>query len=101
GSLDLLWRGGLLDRVLDERHASLVERVVALLVALGWRAEPEVSYAEFGETGSIDVLAVREDLGVALVIEVKSEITAIESTNRRFDAKIRLAPRIVARRFGF
>ena len=98
---DVLWRGGALDRLLDERHARLVEAVVATLQAAGWDVIPELTYSEFGERGSIDVVGLRPDLKVALVGEIKSEITAIETTNRRFDPKIRLAPTIIRKQFGF
>ena len=38
------WRGGDLDRLLDEAHAGLVERVAQLLRRLGWQVLVEVSY---------------------------------------------------------
>src|SRR5258705_11974097 len=34
--LDLQWRGGVIDRLVDRRHAALVERVAAVLAAAGW-----------------------------------------------------------------
>jgi transcriptional regulator with XRE-family HTH domain len=37
------WRGGELDRLLDRRHATLGEAVVARLERLGWTVMPEVS----------------------------------------------------------
>jgi transcriptional regulator with XRE-family HTH domain len=55
--LELRWRGGAIDRLLDERHAVLVGRTVLLLRRCGWATEIEVSYARYGERGSIDVLA--------------------------------------------
>jgi hypothetical protein len=95
------WHGAAADQLLDRRHAALVERVVALLKARGWMAYVEVSFSEFGERGSIDVLALRPRDFVALVIEVKTTIGSLEETNRVFDAKIRLAPAIVVKRFGW
>ena len=56
-SIDLGWRGGMLDRLIDERHAALVEAVSEVLLANGWQVRPEVSFALFGERGSIDILA--------------------------------------------
>jgi transcriptional regulator with XRE-family HTH domain len=41
------WRGGDLDRVLDEAHARLVDEVVRRLVALRWDVRVEVTYSEF------------------------------------------------------
>ncbi|HVH18470.1 MAG TPA: helix-hairpin-helix domain-containing protein, partial [Myxococcota bacterium] len=43
------------DRLLDERHAAMVEAVMRRLVALGWKVRAEVTFSSFGERGSIDV----------------------------------------------
>jgi hypothetical protein len=51
------WDGEGLDRLLDEGHATLVDRVVAWLRAHGWEVAVEVSFARAGERGSIDILA--------------------------------------------
>ena len=95
------WRGGQVDRLLDERHASLVGQVVDELVRLGWQVHVEVTFSEFGERGSIDVLAVRSAIQMALVVEVKTELTAIDDTIRRLDVKDRLGARIVLDRLGW
>jgi transcriptional regulator with XRE-family HTH domain len=94
------WRGGELDRLLDEGHAALVGRICDLLRARGWEVFPEVSFSEYGERGSIDVLAWHAASRTLLVIEVKTEITSAEETLRRHDVKVRLAPRIAQERFG-
>jgi transcriptional regulator with XRE-family HTH domain len=98
---DLWWRGGALDRLLDARHARVGDRVVGVQIEDGWQTLAEVTFAEFRETGSIDVLGVRRDLLAAVIHEIKSEVTSVEETNRRFDVKIRLAPTIVRKTFGF
>jgi transcriptional regulator with XRE-family HTH domain len=49
------WRGGDLDRLLDEGHAALVGRVAEWLARLGWAIRPEVTYSVWGERGSIDL----------------------------------------------
>jgi transcriptional regulator with XRE-family HTH domain len=96
------WRGGDLDRVLDEAHSRLVDEVVRRLIALRWDVRVEVTYSEFGERGSIDVLAARRDLLAVVNIEVKSDLTVIEATVRKTDEKDRLVRRSLAReRFGF
>lgn len=95
------WRGGSLDRLLDERHAALVEQVVGILRTVGWTVAVEVSYQRYGERGSIDIFAVDEHRGIALVIEIKTEIASAEETLRRLDAKARLAPVICFERFGW
>jgi len=95
------WRGGQIDRLLDERHASLVGHVADELVRLGWEVHVEVTFSEFGERGSIDILAVRPSSRVALVIEIKTELTAIDDTIRRLDVKTRLGAKLVFDRFGW
>jgi transcriptional regulator with XRE-family HTH domain len=95
------WRGGELDRLLDERHAALVEAVVRRLAATGWELEVEVTYAEFGERGAIDVLGWFPARRALLVVEVKTMLASIEATHRRHDEKVRLAAAIARKRFGW
>src|SRR4051812_46920180 len=95
------WNGAAAERLLDARHAEMVERVVRLLQLRGWIVFVEVSFAEFGERGSIDVLAVRPSVRAALVIEVKTAIGSLEETNRILDIKVRLAPKIVYKKLGW
>jgi hypothetical protein len=97
----LWWRAGDLDRLADEAHASLVGRVATLLGPLGWQVRIEVSYSIYGERGSIDVLAWHGPTRALLVVEVKTELTSIEETLRRHDAKARLAPRIARSEIGW
>ncbi|MGH2467781.1 MAG: helix-turn-helix domain-containing protein [Candidatus Limnocylindrales bacterium] len=99
--MTVLWRGAGLDRLLDERHAALTGIAAARLRAAGWQVELEVSYARYGEHGSIDLLALRPEQGVILVVEIKSELASIEETLRRLDAKVRLAAAIILERFGW
>jgi DNA-binding XRE family transcriptional regulator len=94
------WRGGAIDRLLDERHATLVGVVARDLGAAGWDVRVEVTFNEYGDRGSIDLLALWPDGSPALVVEVKTELTAIDDTIRRLDVKERLAPKIVADRWG-
>ena len=94
------WRGGAVDRLLDERHAALSGVVSDRLATHGWNIHPEVSYAEYAERGSIDVLAIDEANRIVVVVEVKTELLSIEATLRKHDEKCRLAPRIVHGRFG-
>jgi transcriptional regulator with XRE-family HTH domain len=95
------WRGAEVDRVRDEMHAAVVAAVAALLEAEGWLTAAEVSYSEFGERGSIDLLAFHPVTRILLVVEVKSEIASVEETLRRHDAKVRLAPKIARERLGW
>jgi hypothetical protein len=95
------WNGAAADRLLDARHAAIVERVVRLLRARGWEVHVEVTFSEWGERGSIDVLGLHRERRAALVIEVKTAIGSAEETNRVFDAKTRLAPQLVLKRFAW
>jgi hypothetical protein len=98
----VLWRGGGIDRVLDERHATLLGATTKLLARRQWNNSVEVTYSVYGERGSIDVLAGFPARRIALVIEVKSELTSIEQTARKLDEKVRLAStRLAADRFGW
>lgn len=95
------WRGGDLDRLLDRAHAAMNEQLVQALAALGWTVEPEVSFSELGDRGSIDILAWHADTGTLLVIEVKTELASIEETLRRHDVKARLATHVARQRLGW
>jgi transcriptional regulator with XRE-family HTH domain len=87
---NVIWRGGALDRLLDERHAALVGATIDILRRLGWTVAVEVTYSIYGERGSIDILAGHPDRRVALVVEVKSELTSMEAMGRKLDEKERL-----------
>ena len=96
------WRGGALDRLLDEAHAALVGEVVRRLQAASWDVAVETTYSEFGKRGSIDVFAARRDRQALIVVEVKSDLTVIEATIRKMDEKERIVRRSLGReRFGF
>jgi DNA-binding XRE family transcriptional regulator len=99
--VDVRWRGGILDRLLDERHAMLVGTVANLLTGLGWEVMPEVTYSIFGERGSIDLVAWHASSRTLLIVEVKTELVSVEATLRKVDEKVRLGPKIVADRFGW
>jgi hypothetical protein len=101
GRLSIWWHGAAADRLIDERHAGLVERAVATFVRRGWKAAVEVSFSEFGERGSIDILAAHERLRAVAICEVKSDVGALEQMNRVLDSKERLAPKIAEREFGW
>jgi transcriptional regulator with XRE-family HTH domain len=101
GRLHVWWNGAAADRLLDERHAGLVDHTVGLLQRRGWTTAIEVSFSEFGERGSIDVLGVKPRSQAAVVVEVKSDIGASEEMHRLLDAKERLARGVVRARFGW
>jgi transcriptional regulator with XRE-family HTH domain len=93
------WRGGDLDRLADEGHATLVGIVARMLEAAGWQVRAEVSF--YGERGSIDLLASHAPTRTLLVVEVKTSLNSVEETLRRHDAKIRLGARIARERCGW
>jgi transcriptional regulator with XRE-family HTH domain len=95
------WRGGDLDRILDEGHATLVGIVIRLLQSDGWLVKTEVSYSEFGERGSIDILAWHPRTRSLLVVEVKTELTSVEETLRKHHEKARLAPKVAREQFAW
>lgn len=99
--LTVWWNGAALDRLLDEDHSAVVEGTVTLLSEYGWRPLTEVTFAEYGERGSYDVLAARESARAVFVGEAKSDWGSLEETLRRLDVKVRLAPEVCRKVFGF
>lgn len=99
--LSVWWNGAALDHLLDERHAALVEASIAVLRANTWRTEAEVTFSEYGERGSIDVLAGHEATRSLFVGEIKTAWGSLEETNRRLDVKERLGPKFALERFGW
>jgi len=99
--LEVRWRGASIDRLLDEDHARLVASVADYLRRAGWLVEVEVTYSEFGERGSFDLLAFHPVAGIVLGIEVKTELGSAEATLRKLDEKSRLAAKVALVRFGW
>jgi transcriptional regulator with XRE-family HTH domain len=98
----VLWRGADLDRLLDSRHAALVEASVRSLGHLGWETHVETTYSIYGERGSIDVLGAMAARRAVVVEEIKSDLPRIEETIRKLDEKERLvAEQIAMKRFGW
>lgn len=93
--LDLRWRGGQLDRLLDERHAALQETVARRLVTTGaWQFVAEASFSEYGERGSIDIFAWHPQRKALLVVELKTEMGDQQALLATIDRKRRLAPKL-------
>lgn len=99
--LNAVWRGAHLDRLLDRRHAAIVETVARVLVEHGWDIRAEASFALLGERGSIDLLVFHPPTGTLLLIEVKSEFAGVEETLRRISVKRRVAPTVARNDFGW
>ena len=97
----LRWRGGDIDRLLDEGHAALMGRAASMLERAGWSVRPEVSFAIYSDRGSIDVLAWHAETATVLVVEVKTELTSIEEMLRTHDMKTRSALIVARERSGW
>jgi transcriptional regulator with XRE-family HTH domain len=100
-TLDVRWQGAALDRLLDEDHAVVVANVINVLTTLGWETRVEVTYSEYGERGSYDILAWHAGTHSLLVIEVKTDLPSAEATVRKLDEKTRLAPKVARETFGW
>jgi transcriptional regulator with XRE-family HTH domain len=94
----LLWQGEAMDRLLDARHAALVEAVVRTLASLAWLTAVEVSFSIRGERGGVDILAFHAPSRSLLVIEVKSVVPDIQAMLLTLDRKLRLARQIARER---
>ena len=93
--------GAAADRLLDERHARMVERALPVLQLRHWLTAVEVTFADYGERGSVDILAAHLPTRIVAVCEVKTAIGSLEETNRSLDVKVRLAPKLARERFGW
>jgi transcriptional regulator with XRE-family HTH domain len=100
-ALELRWRGGQGDRLVDRDHARIVEAVVAELTRLGWETTPEFTFNVFGERGSVDVLAWHPVGRALLVIEVKTRLTDLQRLLMSMSRKLRLVPPLVAEQRGW
>lgn len=92
--LDFRWRGEQLDRLIDERHAALVDRTVAIYRSARWDVAVEATFSIFGERGSVDVFACHPVARVVAVNEIKASIGDAGNTVIGVDRKSRLAPQI-------
>ncbi len=99
--LELRWRGGLADRLIDRGHAQIVEAIVAELHRLGWECLPEYTFSVYGERGSVDVLAWHPIHRALLLVEVKTRLTDMQSMLGSLSKKVRLVPAEVARERGW
>ena len=97
-----VWANGAdLDRLLDERHALVVEAGASAVRSYGWPLFNEITFSEYGERGSIDLFAADQARSAVFVGEAKSAWGSIEETNRTLDVKARLAPKVTQDRFGW
>jgi hypothetical protein len=89
------WRGGDVERVVNERHSRLHELCAAHLArTAGWEFATEVSFSSWAERGVIDILAWHAARRVLLVVELKTEIPDPAGLIAQVDRYRRLAPGI-------
>jgi transcriptional regulator with XRE-family HTH domain len=95
------WRGADLARLLDARHAQLVDHVVRRLDRCGWETAVEWSFNEYGERGSVDVVAYRRASGHLVVAEVKTRLVDLQDLFSTLDRKVRVAARLLPAERGW
>jgi transcriptional regulator with XRE-family HTH domain len=88
------WRGEGLDRLLDEGHATIVDRLAALLKLERWQASLEVAFNDYGDRGSIDVFGWHQETQSLLIVEVKSVVADAQGTLAPLDRKVRVGPKL-------
>jgi len=94
------WNGAAADRLLDQRHAGVLEAALRVVARRTFLVASEVTFSDYGERGSVDLLGLHEATGMALIGEVKASIGSLEETNRVLDVKVRLGAKITRSRFG-
>lgn len=90
-SLEPSWRGGQIERIISGRHATMSERLTAMLVAAGWEVRPEASFSHFGERGVVDLVAWHAASRTLLLIEIKTELVDVPGLLTVTDRRRRLA----------
>jgi transcriptional regulator with XRE-family HTH domain len=100
-SIELRWRGGLADRLIDQDHARLVEVALRILAKAGWTTVPEYSFSVYGERGSVDILAWHPVHRALLIVEVKTRLTDLQALLMAMSRKVRLVPGLVADERGW
>lgn len=100
-SVDAWWRSGRIDHLLDRGHAALVEHVARTLRDVGWIVRVEVTFNEYGERGSADVVAWHPVERALLIVEVKTRIDDTQEATSTFSRKVRILPQVLARDEGW
>jgi transcriptional regulator with XRE-family HTH domain len=95
------WRAPELERLRDRLHAAMVEDVAAALLPFGWEVVPEFSFNQYGDRGSVDVLAWHAGAQALLIVETKTRLWDLQATLHALDRKRRVLPDVVARDRGW
>lgn len=99
--VDIRYRGGLGDRLVDAAHAALVELVVGVLERAEWQVELEFGFNVYGERGSVDILAWHPASRTLLIVEVKSRFLDLQDMLASLSRKLRLVPDVVRKERGW
>jgi transcriptional regulator with XRE-family HTH domain len=95
------WRGGDVDRLLDRRHAALVEAATAALQSAGWETTAEFTFNRYGDRGAVDILGWQSARRAVLIVEVKTSLNNLQELLAKLDRKTRVVPGIVAAEWGW
>ena len=86
---------------MNAAHATLHESVAAhLSTTAGWIWLPEVTFANYGERGVIDILAWHAESRSLLIIELKTELVDPQGLVATMDRRVRLGSQIAKRMAG-
>jgi hypothetical protein len=99
--LEARWQGSRGDHLLDRAHAALVELVVKKLQETCWQTIVEYSFNRYGDRGSVDVAAWREERAALLILEVKTRVVDVQDLLSTLDRKARIVPGELARERGW
>jgi transcriptional regulator with XRE-family HTH domain len=99
--IEVRYRGGLGDRLVDAAHAALVDYVVGVLRGFGWQVELEFGFNVFGDRGSVDILAWHAATRTLLILEIKSRFTDLQAMLLSLARKIRLVPEVARQERGW
>lgn len=79
----------------------MVDMVVRRLAAGDWETMVEFSFNDYGDRGSVDVLAWHAERRDLLVVETKSRLANLQETCRALDVKARVVPRLATQSRGW
>jgi transcriptional regulator with XRE-family HTH domain len=100
-AVEVRWRGGFGDRLIDRGHAAIVELVIGALKEAGWESVAEFSFNVYGDRGSVDVLAWHAETRTLLIVEVKTRLTDLQAMLLSQSRKTRVVPTEAAKRLGW
>jgi hypothetical protein len=88
-------------RLLDAGHAALVEHAARVYRAKGWQTIVELTFNDYGERGSVDLLAWNQAASALAINEAKTRLPDIQELHATFDRKVRIVPPAIARVRGW